>query len=82
VDRLLSFIVERVTGVEDTLGTVLGGIADIGAELDVIGHHLGQSEDGKHTWHTHGEMMKATHADVAASTPSNMQRCLGESQVG
>lgn len=45
VDRLLSLIVEHVRGVEDTLGTVLGGIADIGAELDVIGHRLGQKED-------------------------------------
>jgi hypothetical protein len=82
VDRLLSLIVERVTGVEDTLGTVLGGIADIGAELDVIGHRLGQSEHLEHTGHTHGEKMNATHADVAASTPSNKQRGLGESQVG
>lgn len=82
VDRLLSLIVERVTGVEETLGTVLGGIADIGAELDVIGHRLGQSEDGEHTYHTYGGLMKETHPDVAASTPSNRHRCLGESHVG
>jgi hypothetical protein len=60
---------------------VLGGIVDIGAELDVIGHRLGQKEDGVQTWHKNEEM-KETHVNVATSTPSNMQQCLGESQVG
>lgn len=67
---------ERVARVEDTLGTVLGGVADIGAELVVIADRLCLKEDGVQTSPKNKEM-KDTNVDVATSTPSNWQHCGG-----
>lgn len=72
---------ERVARVEDTLGTVLGGVADIGAELVVIADRLCLKEDGVQTSPKNKEM-KDTNVDVATSTPSNWQHCGGESHEG
>ena len=80
VDRMLSLLVTRVAGVEETMDNVVGGISNIMWELDVISRYV-RKNAAVYT-STNIVHVQATHVDVATSTPFEWQQCNNQSNVG
>ena len=80
VVRMLNLLLTHVAGVEDTLGNVVGGIANIRGELEVIWRHVSKDAGG----HTNKNTvdMDAAHVDVGTDTPSGWQQCVSQDNVG
>lgn len=80
VDRMLSLLVTRVAGVEETMDNVVGGISNIMWELDVIGRYVRKNAAVQRS--TNIVHMQATHVDVATSTPFEWQQCNNQTNIG
>jgi hypothetical protein len=77
---MLNLLLTCVIDIEDTLVNVVGGIANISKELEVIGRHTSKDVGG----HTNKNTidMNATHVDVGTNTPSGWLQCVSQNNVG
>ena len=95
VDRMLSLLVKRIEGVEETMHEkvgkrieaveetmheVVGGMSNIMDELEVIRRHV-CVDTGVQTMNNEVNV-QARRVFVATSTPSNAQQCNSQSNVG
>ena len=79
VDRMFGLLVNQIAGVEDTMGTGVGGISNILLELDVMRRHFRRNAKIQTTDDV--VEMPLTHVDVVVSTPSKWQQCVNQNNV-
>ena len=79
VDRRLNLLLTRMDGLDDKLGNVEGGMASIRGLLEVMNKH-----SCKYIGHSNKSTvdMGALHVDVGMDTPSGLQPCVSQDNVG
>ena len=80
MDRTLDLILKRVNSVEDSMGTVAGGISNIMGELEVMGRVL--REKAVATPPAGADHMQVPHTNAATSDPSDWHQDLSQSNAG
>ena len=80
LDRTLSVILKRVTGVEDAIGSVAANVSNIAEELRAARRK--QRDDGRGQVPGNVDQSQDPHMNVATSHPSDWQHCLSQSNAG